>query len=517
MKKYFKSNYSLKYENLLFREEKDNNENLKNLHLLNLGYLAVNEKIWIKSNLKRELENQLIKFRNEINFINDHNHNLYLLNFYFDHPEYINSIAFYSELFKKYKVRPKTLIGKTRLVSNHLIEQLKWKDNLIPLEASPSNLMNSNYLLGQGYFKMEDYKTAIKFFKSAVKNRKVNSGVNYGKCFLELGKSYYYLNNFRLAIENLNVARINLPKSQDDLNDLSDCYYFKGLCHEELRQWERAIRDFYACRKIDKSILNETHKDHLTIIRAILRVSEKFGKKYHKENLIELIKYLKLEKDINYIEIGLSYLKLGKIFFDERNFKKAQINFTHSLHLLQKQNDYKKNISDALYFRGRCFEELEQWKYAMKDYCDCRIIDRKILKKDQNDHVTVLKSILSVSKNMQGNNEGLIIKEIIFYLKEQRINDKNLFKIASYYSKLNEPSKALDYYIKYLLQKSEDDEIFNLFVLLDDKDFVDFDDYSLIESLDFIDQNRGKKKIKQDWIIKLINLKNEKNKTQISQ
>ena len=101
LKKYFNSNYIADYEILLFEKESDDSLNLKNLSLLKNGYLTVFDKIWKNSDFKEDLKNDLVKLESEKNFINNFNHNLYLLNIYFDHPEYINSIAFYSKLFKK--------------------------------------------------------------------------------------------------------------------------------------------------------------------------------------------------------------------------------------------------------------------------------------------------------------------------------------------------------------------------------------------------------------------------------
>ena len=501
LSKYFDSSYIAKYENLIFEKEINNLENLKNLNFLKNGYLNDLDNSWNNSNLKVELDNQIVELNKEKFFINDYNHHILLLNLYFDHPEYINSIAFYSELYKKYQLNPKKLTGKTRCVSNLLIEQLKCKDNIVPLEVSPSNLMYSYFILGQGYFEVEDFKNAIKCFKKSIENREVYSGIILGKCFLELGKSYYYVNNFRMAIENLNVARIKLPKLKDDLNDLSDCYYFLGLSYEENKKWNDSISNYIKCKNIDNRKLEKDHKDHLTVLKSILRISKHLDEKYHIKYINALIINLKSDSQLNNHEIGYYYLTIARKYRENEDFNSELKSLRKCVKHLNSSN-YRTNES-RIKIHFLLAKSYEKNMHFLKAFKTVKNIENEIANIiTENDINSMIARCAFKAKKFKLSLE--------YYLKidDDDSNPLISFKIAYCHEQINSVNKAFHYYMNYLEKKSEDDMFLNLFKEIGDEDFIDFSEYELIKALDFIESHSSKKSKIDNWIQKLIELKN---------
>ena len=500
----YTSRYISIYETLLFDNESYNQENIINLTLLKNGYLSVFDSMWNKSDFKKELKIDLIKCCNESNFILDYYHNLYLLKHFFDHPEYIKSIAVYSKLYKKYKVKPKPLSIKTRFISNKLIEQLQCKDNIVPLEVSPSNLMYSNFILGQGYFEIEDYKNAIKFFKTAILNRKAHSGVNSGNCFLELGKSYYYVNNFGKAIENLNFARIEITKSKDNLNDLSDCYYFLGLSYEENKKWNDSISNYIKCKNIDNRKLEKDHKDHLTVLKSILRISKHFDEKYHIKYINALITNLKSDSQLNNHEIGYYYLTLARKYRENEDFNSELKSLRKCVKHLNSSN-YRTNESRIkIYFLlAKSYEKNMHFLRALKTVKNIENEIANIFA--ENDINSMIARCAYKAKKFKLSLE--------YYLKIDNDDSNSLitFKIAYCHEQISSVNKAFHYYLNYLEKKSEDDMFLNLFKELGDEDFIDFSEDELIKALDFIESHSSKKSKIDNWIQKLIELKNANN------
>ncbi len=484
-------------------ESKDSN-NLNNLLRYKALLIGTIDKKWKKSNESIHLIKEVFNLYKEECFIQDYSHHILLLNLYFDHPEYINSIAFYSELFKKYKLKPEPLTDKTRFASDRLIEQLKWKDNLIPLEVSPSNLMYSNFILGQGYFEIEDYKNAIKFFKTAIENREVYSGTILGKCFLELGKSYYYVNNFRMAIENLNLARIKLPKSKDDLNDLSDCYYFLGLSYEENKKWNDSISNYIKCKNIDNRKLEKDHKDHLTVLKSILRISKHFDEKYHIKYINALIINLKSDSQLNNHEIGYYYLTLARKYRENEDFNSELKSLRKCVKHLNSSN-YRTNESRIkIYFLlAKSYEKNMHFLKALKTVKNIENEIANII--TENDINSMIARCAFKAKKFKLSLE--------YYLKIDNDDSNPLisFKIAYCYEQISSVNKAFHYYLNYLEKKSEDDMFLNLFKELGDEDFIDFSEDELIKALDFIESHSSKKSKIDNWIQKLIELKNANN------
>ena len=363
--------------------ESKNQKNLKNL--FEVKQICIQqEKQWIKSTSYTHLKTEILNLYKEECFILDYFHHLFLLNRYFDHPDYIKSLSIYSELFKKYKIKPIPLNNKTKLVSNKLIEQLKWKEIEIELDVSPSNLMFSNFILGKGYFQIHDFKNAIKYFKMAISNQIKNSGISIHECYLELGKSFYYINNFKRAIISFNEAISILEKFNEFESDLSNIYYYRGLSYKALRNWTNSINDFIDCKRIDRKNLSLEH---------------------------------------NYIQI-------------------------------------------------------------------------------------VLKEIVFISNYLNKKKYIIYLDEYITYLKRfSSLN--NLIELARSYKLKNEINKSLFFYEKFLLKKSEEDILFSFFVEDLDEDFINFNDTELIEALNFIEENDFSHSIRNNWIYKLIELKNE--------
>jgi len=506
LKTRYKSGQIQDFEKMLFDVESGNFQNLNNLKFLKNIYLDKLKASWGSSMLKTQLENNIVKLKNEEFFISDYNHHLSLLGLYYAHPAYVNALALYSELFEKYKVRPDPLPKNSKIVSKNLIEQLQRKNNLLPLEISPSNLMYSYFMLGQEYFEIEDFQNAIKYFNKSIESRAEFSGVKLGKCFLESGKSYYNVNNIKKAIERLNEAKLEMTKSKDNLTELSIVYYYLGLCFEEKKDWNKSISNYIACRNIEKKSLKKGHSDHLNVLKSILRVSKECNEKYHKKYLKQLLATLKVQLVPNYKVIGYYYLTLARKYREDDEFNLELFYLKCCVKYLN-ASSYKSETSrlKILFLLSISFEKN---KFYKKAYNVARVIEKvNVFEIDTTElHILLARIAFHSSK----------YKLALKYYKKLNliICDSNLlFRIAYCYQQLQNIHESLEYYIKYLMKEAEG--VLGLFIELDDDDFIDFSDKDLIQASKFIEHNISADRKVEKWILKLIGLINEKNKTQI--
>lgn len=131
---------------------------------------------------------------------------------------------------------------------------------LVPGETSAkiSNIYTEYYNLGESYFKLEDYSTAIKYYSLAMNNRK-----NYWASYYKLAKCYVYQNNWN---EALPMYKKLLKRDQNN-NSLK-----AGLAYIYLMQ-----NDFNNSFSLYKELLEieNTNKDYLENIIALLLSDEK--------------------------------------------------------------------------------------------------------------------------------------------------------------------------------------------------------------------------------------------------
>lgn len=112
--------------------------------------------------------------------------------------------------------------------------------------------------MGESYFKLEDYSTAIKYYSLAMNNRK-----NYWASYYKLAKCYVYQNNWN---EALPMYKKLLKRDQNN-NSLK-----AGLAYIYLMQ-----NDFNNSFSLYKELLEieNTNKDYLENIIALLLSDEK--------------------------------------------------------------------------------------------------------------------------------------------------------------------------------------------------------------------------------------------------
>ncbi|WKV08203.1 NTF2-like N-terminal transpeptidase domain-containing protein [Thermoanaerobacterium sp. CMT5567-10] len=123
--------------------------------------------------------------------------------------------------------------------------------------ASDYVRIGSMYVDGKG--EDRDFNQALIDFKNALKYDKNNTDVYYG-----MGLSYYYLERYNEAIEQLNLAlsKINDKKSR------SDIYNVLGLSYEGIEKYSDALDAFN--KAIESNSENEYAKSNLTALKNFL-------------------------------------------------------------------------------------------------------------------------------------------------------------------------------------------------------------------------------------------------------
>jgi len=249
--------------------------------------------------------------------------------------------------------------------------------------------------------------------------------------------------------------------------------------------------------------LTKDHEDNITVLKSILRASNHCDEKYHIKYLKEIINHLNLNPQKNNHAIGYYYFTLARKYRENEDFN-LELNSLRKCvkHL---NNSHYKTYESRLkihFLLAKSYEKSNMFLKALKTV--------KIL---ENEIINVIAEIDIFSFLARNAFKAKKFKlSINYYLKLD--NDANPlipFTIAYCCEQIGSFNRAHKYYMKYLNIKSEDDVFLSIFKEHGDADFIDFSEEELIKALDFIERHSIKKLKIDNWIQKLIELKNANN------
>ena len=235
--------------------------------------------------------------------------------------------------------------------------------------------------LGTVYKKKANFELAEYYYKQAINNGNQKSRYN-------LGNLYYQYNKKNLALDYLKPAADERDQEAQVL--LSKIYYDNGqieLAEEYLHKAKDNGEGYYLLGKLygEKQDIDTAEKHLRTAADTYdsKKAQEVLYKLYEdKQNQTLTKHYLTLLADENHLE---SFVLLGNIFADEKNYNLAYTNYTHFFEGKKRANakvDMKKIDDEKFKFNfGKCciklgkFEDAEQ---NIKDNSYLKVSDNVI-------------------------------------------------------------------------------------------------------------------------------------------
>ena len=218
--------------------------------------------------------------------------------------------------------------------------------------------------LGTVYKRKSNFELAEYYYKLAINN-------GYQKSRYNLGNLYYQFNKKNLAVDYLKPAADERDQEAQVL--LAKIFYDNGqvdMAQEYLYKAKDNGEAYYLLGKLygEKQDI-ETAEKHLRTAADIYdnrRAQEVLYKLYADNNNLTLEKhYLTLLADENHLE---SFVLLGNIFSNEKNYNLAYTNYTHFFEGKKRSNakvDMKKIDEEKLKFNfGKCCIKLGKFEKA---------------------------------------------------------------------------------------------------------------------------------------------------------
>jgi len=175
-------------------------------------------------------------------------------------------------------------------------------------DLDPAN-SSSDFLIGNTYLELGNYHKAISHYQKAIEN-----DPNNAKAIGSLGFCYYQSNDFHKAITYYQNA-VEL--------DATDANHFNylGFCHHKLNNYEKAVEYFQKAVELDP--VNTTYKENLRVaMEERIKFDEIFteldklvGLSNVKEDIVSLIKYVRVEKMRIEQGLGRSSMSLHTVFY----------------------------------------------------------------------------------------------------------------------------------------------------------------------------------------------------------
>tara|TARA_B100002052_G_scaffold95601_1_gene88246 strand:- start:27173 stop:30283 length:3111 start_codon:yes stop_codon:yes gene_type:complete len=317
-------------------------------------------------------------------------------------------------------------------------------------------------LLAEAYYRTEDYKNAITFFR---KTQNEDKNLDPNMSFM-LGHSFYNTGQYEYAILNLE----NVASASDSI--LQFVYYYLGASYIKFEYYTYALNAFKKSASYDNNLaiqedalfnyaklsyqLNLPFDNTFNVFKTYLTSSENAEKKaYINSLMIKMFESTNMYSNVYALLIDLDTLSieqkkslqrasfyLGLEQYNKQDFKKATLYFRESIkHSFNEQFTYLSNfwLYDCLYNLSDFSQAIEGYN-NLPNTSSKYLSDFKILKKynlaysyfkikDYQSSVKWFRSYLKASKD------------------SMRINDSYL-RLADSYFMLKKYSTALKYYQK---------------------------------------------------------------------
>ena len=308
------------------------------------------------------------------------------------------------------------------------------------------------YSLGIYYFKNEEYKKAIEFFKKVLmidpdyldsKNKmrllikKLKSKENY------LSEKYYSIVDGYLIDKNISVIGGNINFKT---------WFNLGVCYKETQMYEQSVAAFKNALRI-KPNHTDTHFELSSIYDEIENYYEYTTNVCNEEELLDIDDQINDENDKGkyleetmHQELNLSELhyKLGWAFSEpEPKY------YLHAIELCERVINIEPEFADVYYWLGWIYEKLNQYKDAAFAYNKAIYIDENYI----------------FAYNRLGNiylKQSKFGEAIELYKESIKNNPENIrayLKMGSIYNKILQYDKAIE-----ILKKALEIDLQNIFL-----------------------------------------------------
>ena len=218
-------------------------------------------------------------------------------------------------------------------LSGELTEALRILSSLEKLEGQSLDLMLS---MASTFSQLRDSDSAIKYFQKALN---LAEKEERGEIFIDLAMEYENSNNYKKAIEVLQLALKEDPKNESIVYELAFCYDQQG-------EYDEAIKCF----------LNYIDEDPYSYT-AWYNLANAYSRVKNYEKAIWAYEYCILVNE----EFSPAYFNLGNAFMDKNEYHKALENY-------QKCIEIDGDDGMAYCSIGECYEELGDLDLAYESY-----------------------------------------------------------------------------------------------------------------------------------------------------
>ncbi len=264
--------------------------------------------------------------------------------------------------------------------------------------------------LGEIYYKNKNYEDAIKYFEIAIKSDEPEMAAAFlGKIYLENYKNYRLGWKYKLIVLPGHAIKITKLEDFEQLKKLADAGYF-DLQYEVGMKYLNDNNEIEAIKYFNKAI--QTKQKELSA-KVSLKLGEILLNNGKKEDAICHLNFAKKNGEIK--DKVYAYYKLGEIYEGEENTDEAINNYVEVRYLLAFDTKYNEILAltnlklGKIYFNKRDFFEA---KYFLTD--GINIGTDEIIE----EYASILIEILKIEKN----NYELASRYLTTNINESKIN-----------------------------------------------------------------------------------------------
>ncbi len=311
------------------------------------------------------------------------------------------------------------------------------------------------------YFNAGKYEEAILEYKKKLplieKKYGKNDTTHYSKTLYDTGICFYYLQNYKKAIEYLTECN----KVYKSINALQNEFYAKscndlGLLYNYIGNYEKAEKFYIESKNILEKILGKEHHHYATTCNDLGLLYSKIGNYEKAKKLYIESKNIK-EKILGkeHPDYANTCNNLGVLYYNIGNYKKAEKFYIESKNIREKIfGKERSDYANSCYNLGKLYKSIGNYKKAEKFYIESKNTLEKILGKELHHYATTCNSLGGLY-DIMGNDK----KAEKLLIESKNIREKILGKehldyasscnnLGSLYLKIGNYEKAKKFYIE---------------------------------------------------------------------
>ena len=324
-------------------------------------------------------------------------------------------------------------------------------------------------LIGNEYYDIADYKTALDYYEKTLKMRKNILGEYHPEiatCYHNIGASNDALGHHEKAVSSYEQALSVLWKLDlEDTPEIARTYNNLGETYNRLGEYNKSLELHYKSLKIYREINGDVHpiliKNLLGIANSLLMINDIDKSKLYYEDSLNMTIHI-YGQNANILEIGKAFSGLGNVFLEKKDLKKSLEYHKKSIEIFQELNEEsiqteidKKdanneniglfNLEIAMEFNniGKIYEKAGDNTEAIKYYEDSLNIRKKILGGFHPEVILSLKNLANINEKLGQKGKAFeLLQETLVIRRKFYGEDHALF--ASTLKKLAELSEKQD-------------------------------------------------------------------------